>query len=113
MLASWSFMSGLVLLNSFSFVFATWSDNFAGFFPEYNHGFQQLLNNECADKYTEYLEDSDNSTRIDSILEIFGLDSETFNVVQCLLHAAPELVKAKMAAAQVAILQFYFGKTGR
>src|SRR5437667_8206183 len=106
--SSWSFLSGLVLLSSLSLVSATWSDNFAGFFPRYNRGFQKLLNNECAGNYTEYLEDRENNTRVDPSLEVFGMDSVTHNVVQCLLDATPELVKAKMASAQVGIFQSYF-----
>lgn len=97
-----------MLLSSLSLVSATWSNNFAGFFPKYNHGFQKLLNNECAGNYTEYLEDRENKTRVDPSLEVFGIDTVTHNVVQCLLNAAPELIKAKMASAQVSIFQSYF-----
>ncbi len=110
MFSPWSFISGLVLLSSFSFVFATWSDGFAGFFPKYNHGFQQILHNECADKYTEYLKHSENSSSVDPILKTFGL-GVAHNVVDCLLDAVPEIIKAKMASAQVTILQFNLGNS--
>lgn len=105
--SSWSVLSGLVLLSSISLVSATWSDNFDRFFPEYNRGFQTLLNNECAGNYTEYLKDREKIT-IDPRLRIFDMESVTSNVVQCLLQAAPELIKAKMASAQVGIFQSYF-----
>lgn len=97
-----------MLLSSLSFVSSTWSDNFAGFFPEFNRGFQELLNKECAGNYTRYLEDRENITRLDPGLKIFGMDTMTHDVVQCLLEATPELIKAKMASAQVGIFQFCF-----
>lgn len=106
--SSWSVLSGLVLLSSMSLVSATWSDNFDSFFPDYHRGFQKLLNNECADNYTEYLTNRKNITRVDPRLRIFNIGSVTSNVVECLLHAAPELLKAKMASAQVGIFQSYF-----
>jgi hypothetical protein len=74
-LSSWSFLGGLVLLSSLSLVSATWSDYFAGFFPEYNSGFQMLLRDNCSEEYTVYREHRDEDAKIDPILGAFGLNT--------------------------------------
>jgi hypothetical protein len=103
MLSSWSFLGGLVLFSSLPPVSATWSDNFAGFFPDYNNGFQLLLRDNCSSQYTAYREHRDDDTKIEPILTAFHMDSITSNVIECLLEAAPEFVKVKMGSAQVSI----------
>ena len=105
--SSRTLLSGLVLLSSLSPVLASWSDNFAGFFPTYNQGFQTLLKNECAGNYTEYLKGREDVSKADPKLKAFGINSLTTNVIQCLLEAAPELVKSRMASAQVGLFFNY------
>jgi hypothetical protein len=101
-------MRGLVLLlSSLSLVFATWEDNFAGFFPQYNEGFQLLLRDNCSSQHAIYLEDRDDDIRVDPILRAFGSDSGASNVIQCLLEYAPELIKVQMASAQVGVSRSY------
>jgi hypothetical protein len=61
------------------------------------------LRENCSEEYAIYREHRDDDAKIDPILGAFGLDSPAFNVTQCLLEAAPEIIKAKMASAQVGI----------
>ncbi|ERF73914.1 hypothetical protein EPUS_05926 [Endocarpon pusillum Z07020] len=91
-----------ILITQISFTSADWDNQLLEkFFPGYNDGFQRILRENCSEQYADYLVNKDNSIKVDSILRGFGLDRPHSPVVECILNAAPEFVKSKMASAQV------------
>ncbi|KAK2598141.1 hypothetical protein QQS21_005692 [Conoideocrella luteorostrata] len=83
---------------------AGWSNNFDIFFPSYNRGFQTIIHQNCSVQYEQYLQDRHDKSNITSFaprLAGFG-DTHLVNVlVNCILEATPEVIKAKLAAAGV------------
>jgi hypothetical protein len=84
---------------------------FKQFFPQYNTGFQRILRENCSEQLAAHHvdkqqnededEDEDTDDRVITLGGDFEVDSTTHLVVDCILQATPELIKSKMASAQV------------
>ncbi|KAF5677215.1 hypothetical protein FHETE_1727 [Fusarium heterosporum] len=99
---AWSLLVLLGLLVLVSPVSASWADPFEGFYG-YNDGLQAIIRSNCSDVYASYLENRRNSSGIEPALRIFGFESMTAEMMECILGNAPELVKSKMAAAAIVL----------
>jgi len=91
--------------------------DFSTFFPQYNEAFRYILGNDslCGEIYRDFRarnyenEHGDSDTdpfklrkaEIDPVSAAFGLDSVTHQLVDCILKNTPEIIKVRMASAQV------------
>ncbi|KAH8648505.1 hypothetical protein BX600DRAFT_442794 [Xylariales sp. PMI_506] len=82
---------------------ASWDDPFRRFPPQYNAGFQSILRNDCRELYNEYLVNKSLIEAIPANISIFDINSLTHVVVNCVLENTPEIIKSKMASAQVVL----------
>ena len=82
---------------------------FKQFFPQYNPGFQRILRENCSEQLAAHHvdeqqnedKDEDADERVMTLGADFEVDSTAHLVVDCILQATPELIKSKMASAQV------------
>jgi hypothetical protein len=94
--------------------------DFKTFFPEYHAAYRRILTNDslCGEIYqlhqssadlSELLDEQDDGTSddpffvpdLDAMSANFGLEKRSHQLVDCMLDHTPEIVKARMASAQV------------
>lgn len=103
----------IVFFNLLAVCNASWGNPYEELFPDYNPAFQQFLaeGGPCHGQYMNYLtwkndtdDDLDDDTGLLYVrpqLVAFSMTSPTHEVADCLLENVPELVKSRMASAQV------------
>ena len=100
---SWRLSAFVVLALLAQSGLADWTNPFSDFFGEYNEGFQNILRTNCSTEYIVYLQNRHNTTILDQGLQQFNEKSwaTSHDVINCMLRATPELIKSKMATADI------------
>ncbi|UNI15379.1 hypothetical protein JDV02_001916 [Purpureocillium takamizusanense] len=91
--------------------------DFSTLFPQYNEAYRYILNNDslCGKIYRDFRtrnyqnehDDGDNDAfklpkaDVDPLNAAFGLNTATHQLVDCILRNTPEIIKVRMASAQV------------
>lgn len=86
-------------------VSASWSNPMEHFYPNYNHGLQEIIHNNCSETYAIYLQGRRNESNVSPTLRMFSINgvAMTSEMVECILNNVPEFIKSKMAAAAIVL----------